>query len=86
MNAPRLLTLVETPPASPEAVARMMDAAREAARALSLDLAYRARALALDCQAVAAMGDAAQVGVRERSSRMVGDLVGFAATVEKLAG
>lgn len=79
------LTLVETPPASPEAVARLMAAARAGGLALSHDIAERAAALATDCRAVAALKDAVPVGVLEQSARMAEALDIFAANVAKLA-
>lgn len=84
MNAPRL-SLIETPPASAEAIARLLSAAREGGKALSLDVAESAKRLALDCLAIDNLGDAARPGVREQSARMALALVAFAQSIERLA-
>lgn len=84
MNRPAL-ALVDTPPASPEAVARMIAAAKASGRALSLDLASKAKTLAADALMIASLGDAVLPGVRDDAGRTAAVLVAFAERVERLA-
>lgn len=85
MSARPHLVAVETPPASPEAVARLMAAAKTAGRALSLDLAERSKVLALEAMGIAALGEAVPAGVHEQAARIAQHLTAFAANVETLS-
>lgn len=85
MKTPARLTVVETPPASAEAVARMMQAAKAGGRALALTMADELDAMAARAAELSAAGDAVSPGVRDLAARMADDMAAKAQTIRKLA-
>lgn len=84
MRNPVTLRAVETAPASPEAVARLMGAALAGGRALSLDLADRFDAVAAEALSLARVGDAVPAPVRDMAGRLAHRLNADAASFRAL--
>lgn len=79
------LTLVQTPPASAEAVRLLLNGAKEGGRALAMSAADDARQLAARCLALSTMGDAVTPGARQQASAIATALENFATRIEALA-
>lgn len=79
------LALVDTPPVSAEAVARMIAAAKAGGRALAFANADSLDAMAEQLAELAKAGDAVSPGVRELAARLAVSLPFSAANIRDLA-
>ena len=93
MNKPALRLVPDTRPArkprakpTPDSVLQLSQRLKRSGRALSLDLAEKAKALAADALAVSTLPlDAVSPGVADDARRTAAALVAFAQRVERLA-